>query len=142
MRILLDTNVWISYLLTRNDRSTIRQVVQACLAGHVELIMPEVLIAELRASYPHLVRRINPDELDDLLAQTRQVARIPQSLPAELASYSRDPGDDYLLAYGLLLEADYLVTGDRDLLALGQVAQLRIVTPATFRRLLEEQGRA
>jgi putative PIN family toxin of toxin-antitoxin system len=142
MRVLIDTNLWISYLLTRNDKSTIRQVVQACLSGRVGLVVPRELVAELRVTvrYPHLVQRIRQDELELLLRQIRAVGEPPPFLPEETPRYSRDRKDDYLVAYGLLLEVDYLVTGDRDLLALGQIEQLHIVTPAAMRRILEAQA--
>lgn len=44
----------------------------------------------------------------------------------------RDPEDDYLLAYALVGKADYLVTGDRDLLVLGSVGKTKIVTAQQF----------
>ena len=45
---------------------------------------------------------------------------------------------DSLLAYALIASADYLVTGDKDLLALqGKVTGLTIVTPAQLAELLE-----
>lgn len=75
-----------------------------------------------------------------LLHQIGQVAQIPPPIDAELQQYSRDSKDDYLVAYGLMLEADYLVAGDRDLLVLQQVENLRIVTPAAFYRILMDQG--
>jgi len=40
----------------------------------------------------------------------------------------------FLLAYALIGRADYLVTGDGDLLTLGQVETLKIVTSAKFVR--------
>jgi hypothetical protein len=50
---------------------------------------------------------------------------------------TRDPKDDYLIAYALVGAADYRVTGDRDLLVLGQVDDVKIVTPRAFATLLE-----
>ncbi len=45
----------------------------------------------------------------------------------------RDLKDDYLLAYALVGEADYLVTGDKDLLELqGPITGLEILTSAQF----------
>ena len=40
---------------------------------------------------------------------------VPQPLPAGVC---RDPDDDAILATALAAEADYLVTGDQDLLVL------------------------
>ena len=54
---------------------------------------------------------------------------------------TRDPKDDYLLAYALRDGADVLVTGDRDLLDSGDVfAPLRIVDPGEFVRELGARG--
>jgi predicted nucleic acid-binding protein len=69
-----------------------------------------------------------------------EVALQPDSLQTELINYSRDPKDDYLIAYALIYQADYLVTGDKDLLVLGKVEELEIVRPAEMRKLLEQQG--
>lgn len=52
-------------------------------------------------------------------------------------SRSRDPDDDAFLNLAIEGRADWLVTGDQDLLVLGKVEDTRIVTPAAF---LEEIG--
>lgn len=44
----------------------------------------------------------------------------------------RDPDDDAILACALAAQADYIVTGDSDLLVLGAYSGIRIVTAATF----------
>ena len=52
---------------------------------------------------------------------------------------SRDPTDDKFLAAAVEANADYLVTGDKDLLTLRTYRDVRIVTPAVFRRLLHSR---
>lgn len=49
-----------------------------------------------------------------------------------------DPDDDFLLALGKAGGADYIVSGDQHLLALGDHHGIRIVSPGDFRRILEE----
>jgi len=44
----------------------------------------------------------------------------------------RDPKDRYLLTYAVNYAIDFLITGDKDLLVLGQVENVRILTPAQF----------
>ncbi len=51
-----------------------------------------------------------------------------------------DPKDDYLLAYTLVGQANYLVTGDEGLLTLGTVAGLKIVSPRV--RLIAQEYRS
>ncbi|CAH1090963.1 putative toxin-antitoxin system toxin component, PIN family [Candidatus Nitrotoga sp. 1052] len=42
---------------------------------------------------------------------------------------SRDPDDDAVLACALAAQADFIVSGDADLLVLKQFQEIRIVTP-------------
>jgi putative PIN family toxin of toxin-antitoxin system len=49
---------------------------------------------------------------------------------------SRDPDDDVIIATAVAAKADYLVTGDNDLLVLGEHQGVRIVTPRQFLDLL------
>ena len=44
------------------------------------------------------------------------------------ATVSRDPKDKYLLDLSLHVEADYLVTGDKDLLVLKEYSQTKIIS--------------
>ena len=48
---------------------------------------------------------------------------------------SRDPDDDRILACALASGADYLVTGDEDLLVLKQYVGTRILAPRDFESL-------
>ncbi|MBI3373232.1 MAG: hypothetical protein HY017_16005 [Betaproteobacteria bacterium] len=48
-----------------------------------------------------------------------------------------DPGDYYLLAKAIAAGADFLVTGDKPLLAVQRIGHARIVTPRRFAALLD-----
>lgn len=51
----------------------------------------------------------------------------------------RDPNDDFLLAICLDGEADFLVTGDKDLISLAPFQQTRVVTLSDFEKILTAQ---
>lgn len=131
MKVILDANVYISYLLARRSGRSITEVVEACLSNpQIELIAPQELLAEIRRSVltkPYLRTHILEDELVALEEALALTARMPSSL-ADMLPHSRDAQDDYLLAHGLMEQADYLVTGDDDLLVLEQIENLRIVS--------------
>jgi hypothetical protein len=140
MRVLLGTNILISYLLVPHPSSPISQIVRAGVLGEFDLLFPEELLNELARKVRekrYLSERITPTqfkELVDILAEVSEtIPRITTTIPA----VTRDPKDDYLLAYALVGQADYLVTGDDDLLSLGQVDNVRIVTPRRFSELLK-----
>jgi len=51
---------------------------------------------------------------------------------------SRDRKDDYLLAHAIAGRADYLVSGDADLLSVDRVGGVAIVNPAGFLRVPQD----
>ena len=60
-------------------------------------------------------------------------ARTDATSPSPLASpASRDPDDDWILATAVAANAEFLITGDKDLLILGSHASIPIVTPRQF----------
>src|SRR5215210_5494860 len=144
MRALLDPNVLISYLLIPLGNSPVNVSVDVALAGTFTLLLPEEVLEEVvrvAASKPYLAQRIAPESVEALLRALAAVAEVVPALDEEIPAIGRDRKDDYLLAYAAVGQADYLVSGDNDLLSLGEVAGIRIVSPAAFVAILAAQGR-
>jgi uncharacterized protein len=105
-------------------------VLDAALAGRFEMITSPALLDELGRvlSYPKLQAVIgDADELIELLALGAVVIN-----PTETVTVSRDPDDDRLIEAALAANADVIVTGDQDLLTLGSVDQIKILSPREF----------
>jgi putative PIN family toxin of toxin-antitoxin system len=116
--------------------------VEAALQRHFTLLIPEELLTELVQTVknkPHLTKRITFQEVDRLASGLSAVAELLPPIIEDIVAISRDPADDYLLAYALVGRADYLVTGDDDLLSLCEVTKLRIVRPSEFLKVLKEE---
>jgi len=141
VKVILDANVYISYLLARKSGRSITEVVDACLTSQqIELVAPQDLLAEIRRSVltkPYLRTHILEAELTALEDALRLTAYSPPALVDALPR-SRDVKDDYLLAHGLIERADYLVTGDDDLLVLDRIESLRIVSVPVFWSILRD----
>ena len=144
MRVLLDANVYISHLLSkRPTTSALSVILEAASSDQVTLVFSTLVrdeIAKTVATRPDLSHRVNESRLDELV---RIVESIAESLsePAErLPRIGRDRKDDYLIAHAVIGRADYLVTWDNDLLDLSQVADVRVVNPGDFVRLLRDEG--
>jgi uncharacterized protein len=147
MRVILDANVFISYLLSRSEKQTIARIVRTCFVEfeHVQLIVPPELVDELRENVQeeeYLHEHITRGELEGLISQLHCLAEVPTPLSEDIPSFVRgDPEDDYLIVHGLSTQADYLVTGDKLLLALKKVETLQIISPSAFLAILSEAGR-
>lgn len=138
MRVLLDANIFISYLL--HPRGTIGEVLRAALEQRYTLLLPEPVqteFVEKVTEKPYLADRITRNELQEFISALALVAETIAPITQEIPTVTRDPKDDYLIAYAAVSEADYLVTGDTDLLVLEEVAGIRILAPAKFLEHLE-----
>lgn len=142
MKVLLDTDVLISFLLAPTPALMVTAVVRSCVLGPVVPLVPPELVAELRRTVAEkecLRQRIPAAEVEVLVDQLADVGECPKPLVAA-GTFSRDASDDYLVAQALVSKVDYLVTGDPDLLVLDPVERLRIVAPARFVTVLQEEG--
>lgn len=121
LRVILDTNLLISYLLDPARASPSQRVVEAAVTGEVvPLLTPELvdeLVAKI-ATKPYLADRIPPARAEALLGLLSQAGEALNRITDPFPSIVRDRKDDYLIAYARARAADILVTGDKDLLAL------------------------
>ncbi len=128
MRAVLDTNVLLSGMLTRG---VCEAVLDACLQSEVRTI---VLSEEILREFARHAREkfgIPPDGVDLAIEFLRRHVELvkPAALPRNTC---RDQGDLPVLGTAVAARADVLVTGDRDLLDLGQVGGVPILSPRAF----------
>jgi putative PIN family toxin of toxin-antitoxin system len=135
LRAVLDTNVLISALVFRQGAiATLRE------AWQVQRFTPLVS----RATATELIRvltypkfRLTRAEQDDLLADYLPYCEVvPMSAEPLEVPNCRDPFDVPFLQLALVGRADYLVTGDRDLLSLKADFEIPIVNTEQFLKLV------
>jgi putative PIN family toxin of toxin-antitoxin system len=136
MRAVLDTNVLVSATLIRGGNED--RALHAWRRGAFGLVFLPAMLEEVSRvlTYEKLrkYRWLTDAEMVELLeALASQSVIVPGTMTVTAC---RDPDDDKFLAAGLEGKAEYVVTGDKDLLALKAYRGLRIVTPATFLRIV------
>lgn len=129
LRVVVDTNVFVSALVVE-DSVPFRAVEIAFTSGRL-LISAETL-AELDdvLHRPKLQRYVAARDVEAVLARLRRDGELVAI--EQRRRRSRDPKDDALLNLAESGQADWLITGDRDLLVLVAVGSTQIVTPAAF----------
>jgi putative PIN family toxin of toxin-antitoxin system len=133
LRVVLDTNVLLSGLAY--PASVPGKILAAWRHGSVDVLLSAFILDELRRVLPRLVQRhgLTAAEIDDLVdALSIQAEVIAPALGAQpdLRDTDDQPVLGTLLAALKASDADYLITGDKDLLALAD--RYPIVTPAQF----------
>lgn len=137
VRVVLDTNVLASATIVKEGAPS--RIVQAWLQGEVELVTSPVLLQELAdvLSRPRIQKYqwMATEEVAQLLTHLATVT-ILVSGQRLVRVITDDPDDDFVLSTALEGKVDYIVSGDRHLLNLGDYQGIQIVPPAEFFRTL------
>lgn len=127
MRILLDTNIFISALWVRGTPPAL--LLDRWRAGTFSLVSSEVQFAELAGvlDRPKIRQRIAHEEATRLLADLRREVIWATNLPS--VDLSPDVADNLIIATAIAGQAEMIVSGDRaGMLDLKEVGGIAIVT--------------
>ena len=137
IRAVLDTNVLVSGLVA--EQGPPRQILDAWLESLFTLVTSLYLVEELVhvLSYPRITERLRLDEeaLTAILAALLSKAEVTSD-QLRLPGVTRDPKDDSVVACAKEGEEDYIVSGDQDLLVLGEYEGIQIITSRQFVEIL------
>jgi uncharacterized protein len=128
LRVVLDTNVLVSGLAYPG--SVPGRIVSVWRQGGLDVVLSRYILDEMSRVLPRLSRiRLGLDEIRDLVDSFMFLADIVEPDGGREESL-RDAADQQVLGTLLAAKADYLITGDKDLLALAE--KYSILTPAAF----------
>jgi uncharacterized protein len=130
MRIVLDANVVVAAFAARG---LCESLFEFCLATH-EILLIKPLLGEIRRNLTKKVKlhRQTAVAIERLLREHGLLLE-PAAVAADAC---RDSDDLHVLGLAKTGKADYLVTGDDDLLVLKRFGRCRIVTPRQFWSLM------
>ena len=130
-RIVIDTNLWISFLLTKRFEF----IDKLLESGNAELVFCNELLAELVdvADRPKLRRFFSTEDWVLMFEIIEQYAIYVSVVSSVMLC--RDAKDNFLLSLAKDAQADYLLTGDKDLLVLKTFETTRIVTITEFQKI-------
>ncbi|MBN7811224.1 putative toxin-antitoxin system toxin component, PIN family [Algoriphagus sp. H41] len=131
VKVIFDTNVWISFLIGRRLTSIKTRI----SGGDITIVIDQQLIDEIRqVTSREKIRRYFPEaSVNELIDLLETIALRIENHPKHFLC--RDPKDNFLLDLIDFSKADYLVTGDQDLLELNPFLTAKILTPSEFEKL-------
>ena len=131
-RVVIDTNIWISFLIGKHLAGLHRHID----SGRVKVVTCEEQLRELAEvlSRPRIRKYISDVQAETFLDLLCEIALMVE--PVQGPTICRDPKDDYLLYMAIAARADYLVSGDNDLLTLDYIVDTKIITYTDFDMML------
>ena len=129
MQVVLDTNVLVSGVFWRGPAS---RILELWAKDKIEVVVSPEILTEYQRLLAELERG-KPAGLAD--AWTMFIAQHATMIhPAGHPRLCRDPDDDKFLHCALSAGARALVSGDKDLLSMGRVADVELLSPTAFLR--------
>lgn len=127
-RIIIDTNLWISYLISNN----FFQIDKIINSRFCIIIFSQELLDEFVevSSRPKFMKYFEQSSLEKILENIEEFAEFIQ-VHSEV-KFLTDSKDDFLLSLAIDGKADYLVTGDKELLEVKKYGDTEIISIAEF----------
>jgi hypothetical protein len=132
--IVLDTNIWVSYIL----KGQLEKLALLVIENDLTVYSSERLIAELEEvlARPEISQHLSLP-LEDYVNFHRNLAEVSRVNYAFRGS--PDPKDDFLFDLALSADATHLVTNDKLLLGLGQVRNVKVISLLELMKLLDKK---
>jgi len=131
-KFILDTNIWISFLIS--DRL---KYLDNIIFGHtIQLVFSEELIEEFitvsrRAKFVEFFKENDIEKLLELFHTYGVLYKTKSQIKR-----CRDTKDNFLLSLAVDSAADYLATGDKDLLEIRKVGKTKIISLHELKEIL------
>ena len=131
-KIIVDTNIWISFLIGKSLKGLQRYI----NSQTVLIITCDEQIHELSDVFqkPTIYKYFTPEQIDEffeLLEESSENVVLKTKI-----DICRDLKDNYLLSLAIDSNADFLITGDNDLLVLKELKNTRIIKFNDFEKMI------
>jgi putative PIN family toxin of toxin-antitoxin system len=137
IRIVLDTNVFISGVLTPGRAPA--QLLELVLSGKIKLVISPQIIQEIQRvlQYPGILKLMKKRKLEEAVFRIMRVAQITPGA-VNVQGVATDPSDDMSLACALEGQAEFIVSGDHHLTDLTDYQGIKILSQAEFISLMSD----
>jgi uncharacterized protein len=130
VKVIFDTNIWISFLIGKQLQSIKDHIAN----NEIIIVLSDQLLHEITivTQRPKLHRYFPQQRVDELLDFLRIAGHVFNVTATH--QLLRDAKDNFLLDLIDVSKADFLVTGDKDVLELGIFKTAKILTPSEFEK--------
>jgi putative PIN family toxin of toxin-antitoxin system len=133
IKAVIDTNIWISFLIGK----VLENLIDLLISGSIHILTTDDQIEELVevVKRPKFKKYFSEGDVEELLFLLDYLAE--KVTVVEKIEICRDKNDNFIIDIGLNEKADYIVTGDSDLIDLKCVKEIKIFRYNEFEELIE-----
>jgi len=133
IRVVIDTNIWIGFLIGK----TLSGLSEALINDKIRVLFSDELFEEVAEvlQRPKFKKYFSQNDIAELISLIHLKTEFVEI--RERFEDCRDPKDNFLLDLCVSGNADYLLTGDDDLLVLNPFRDVQIISYRNFREILQ-----
>jgi putative PIN family toxin of toxin-antitoxin system len=135
LRILLDTNVYVSAILFNGKP---REILQDLVDEKIKVYISNEILEELENTFSKPKFKLTNDFIQIVLSEIREITQLVIITPLNNYLDLRDRNDYHILEAAYSTKVDYLITGDKDLLSLAKIKDFKIISPDEYLRMKEK----
>lgn len=134
MKLVLDSNIIIAAFATRGLCGDIFEI---CLQKH-EIVISSFIIKEIRNVFTNKIK-LPEKTVKSIISYLEKFCSVIDYKKTEKGA-CRDSDDDEILSLAVNSGAEYIITGDKDLLVIKKYKTVKIITPRGFWRVEKISG--
>lgn len=127
MRVVIDTNIVISGIFWKGPP---HEILEMWLRGEISILVTTSILSEYTDTLKNITGRSGQDTFEKWRRYLTELSEIVEG--RELGDVCRDPDDDKFLEAAVGGSADFLISGDKDLLSLEEIHGIPIIKPRKF----------
>ena len=132
MKLVLDTNIFISAFYWGGNP---QKVIDRIIEGHDQLFISNEILNEVASVMARPKFKSSPETIKNYVQALEKIG-TNIFIPGDFQDISRDKDDNDKIECGILSGADYLITGDKDLLVLEKYREMKILSVNEYLRIL------
>jgi len=137
MKVVLDTNVWLSAIVWRGEAT---KIIDARINREVEIIITKEILSEIvdilnRTRFKEFIEN-KQEKIEDLIRVILSISTFIET-KTKLDVVKKDPKDNIILEAGLDAKGDYIISYDDHLINMIEFNRIKILTPTEFLKLIK-----
>ena len=130
MKVVLDTNTWLSAIVWRGEAT---KIIEAGLNKKIKIIISQEILSEIIdvLSQAKFKDFIDKEKIEDLIKVILSIAELIET-KTRVDIIKEDPKDNIILECAVSCNADYIISGDQHLLKLKEFKGIKIITAKEF----------
>ena len=134
MKLVLDTNIYISAFLWGGKP---KEILKRAIEGKDEVFISRAIMDEIFEVLKRPSFKVNETAIEALMREIDDISELV-IVTERIEKLCRDMDDNAIVECGVGAKADYIITGDNDLLVLKSYRKIRIVNISEYLKIIEE----